>query len=144
MKLSSKLTSFVKDARVRKDYASRIPDERRIFALISKLFQAATVCGNALISYPRLAYHVLQLTAECGVIMLVYINRLIAYQELTLHASNWKRIILGSILMASKVWDDQAGALHVLLAITRPFTHGCIVWNVDFCTIVPKVTIEEM
>ena len=41
--------------------------------------------------------------------MQVYINRAILYTDLSLHASNWKRVVLGAVLMASKVWDDQAG-----------------------------------
>jgi hypothetical protein len=62
-----------------------------IYALLHRLFLAAA------------------LSAECAIIALVYVKRLIAYTRLALHASNWKRIVLGAVLMASKVWDDQAG-----------------------------------
>jgi len=34
--------------------------------------------------------------------------------------------MLGGLLMACKVWDDQA------------------VWNVDFCSILPNITVEDM
>ncbi|EGD83136.1 CCNYL1 protein [Salpingoeca rosetta] len=94
--------------RVRRDYASRIPSENRIYKFMFQLFNSA------------------QLTAECAIITLVYVNRLIAYTSLTLHASTWKRVVLGAILLASKVWDDQA------------------VWNVDFCSMLPSVAVEDM
>lgn len=96
------------ESRVRSDYAQRIPKEEDIYRFMSRIFTAAT------------------LSAECAIITLVYVNRAVAYTNLTLHASNWKRVLLGAILMASKVWDDQA------------------VWNVDFCTILPKIDVEDM
>jgi hypothetical protein len=90
------------------DYADAIPVDEEIYDFMNRLFHAAA------------------LTAECGIITLVYINRVIQYTGLALHASNWKRVLLGAILMASKVWDDQA------------------VWNVDFCSILPKIEVDDM
>jgi hypothetical protein len=89
-------------------YRTRIPTDAEIYEFMNRLFHAAA------------------LTAECGIITIVYINRVIMYTGLALHASNWKRVLLGAILMASKVWDDQA------------------VWNVDFCSILPKIEVDDM
>mmetsp|Transcript_11540 Transcript_11540/g.12679 ORF Transcript_11540/g.12679 Transcript_11540/m.12679 type:complete len:300 (-) Transcript_11540:270-1169(-) len=57
-----------------------------------------------------------QLSGECGVMCMAYIDRLLKVQDLALRPSNWRRIVLGALMMASKVWEDQA------------------VWNVDFIT----------
>lgn len=40
---------------------------------------------------------------ECCIICLVYINRLIAFTGMPLHPTNWRPLILCSLLVAQKV-----------------------------------------
>ncbi|EDS32355.1 cyclin fold protein 1 [Culex quinquefasciatus] len=93
---------------VPEDYDAHNPEHRQIYKFVRTLFNAA------------------QLTAECAIITLIYLERLLTYAELDIAPCNWKRIVLGAILLASKVWDDQA------------------VWNVDYCQILKDITVEDM
>ncbi|KAJ3218874.1 hypothetical protein HDU67_003829, partial [Dinochytrium kinnereticum] len=54
------------------------------------------------------------------------LSRMLTNTQVTLHTSNWARIVLGGLLLASKVWDDHA------------------VWNIDFCQIFPDVDVADM
>nr|XP_002122872.3 cyclin-Y-like protein 1 [Ciona intestinalis] len=90
------------------NYGSVEPDHRQIYRFIRTLFSAA------------------QLAAECSIVTLIYVERLLTYAEIQICPANWKRILLGAILLASKVWDDQA------------------VWNVDYCQIMKDISVEDM
>jgi len=102
-----KLHPLTRDG-VQPDYNRYNPEHRQIYKFIRTLFNAA------------------QLTAECAIVTLVYIERLIKYAEVDISPGSWKRITLMSILLASKVWDDQA------------------VWNVDYCQILKDLTVEDV
>jgi len=66
------------------------------------------------------------LSPECGVMSVVYIERLVNLTGITLHASNWRRILLGALLLSAKVWEDLA------------------VWNVDFLSLFPNLSLSDL
>ena len=57
---------------------------------------------------------------------LAYIERIIELTGLTLDPTNWRRVVLSALILASKVWEDQA------------------VWNVDFCSVFPHVDAKDL
>ncbi|KAI9350587.1 hypothetical protein DFJ73DRAFT_382986 [Zopfochytrium polystomum] len=86
----------------------RIPTESDVYKFLECIFRAA------------------DLTVECAVIMLIYVERMLLNTNITLHSCNWALSVLGGLILASKVWDDHA------------------VWNVDFCQIFPEVDVASL
>eukprot|EP01102_Stenamoeba_stenopodia_P023275 TRINITY_DN996_c0_g1_i1.p1 TRINITY_DN996_c0_g1~~TRINITY_DN996_c0_g1_i1.p1 ORF type:complete len:437 (-),score=118.16 TRINITY_DN996_c0_g1_i1:410-1720(-) len=85
-----------------------IPNWKRIYKFLSAIFRAE------------------RLSSECAILCLAYIERIIGLSGITLHASNWRRVVLAALILASKVWEDQA------------------VWNVDFLSVFPCVTVQDL
>ena len=67
-----------------------------------------------------------QFSAECCIISLVYVNRLIAFTGMPLYPTNWRPLLLCSLLVAQKVWDDK------------------YLSNADFAFIYPFFTTDEI
>ncbi|RLN44629.1 hypothetical protein BBJ29_001171 [Phytophthora kernoviae] len=84
-----------------------------------------------LLEITKFIKHVLsraQMEAECIIMSLVYVERLLKATSgsLQLRGENWRRLVFCSMVMASKVWDD--------LSMT----------NADFSKIWPELTLKQI
>jgi len=71
-------------------------------------------------------YDTEDLSAECAVMVLIFIERLSSLTNITLDGTNWKRVCFGAIIVASKVWEDTA------------------VWNSDFRSVFPLLKLGDL
>ncbi|KAG2184336.1 hypothetical protein INT44_009351 [Umbelopsis vinacea] len=67
-----------------------------------------------------------ELRAECAIITLIYIERMLKSSKIDLYDGNWRLTILGALLLAVKVWDD------------------CAVYNIDFISLFPEIGVRYM
>jgi hypothetical protein len=77
-------------------------------------------------AYVQTTFSLVDLSAECGVMGIAYVDRMLLITGLTLHPTNWRRLLLGALIIASKVWEDQA------------------VWNSDFLRAFPLLSIKDL
>lgn len=52
-------------------------------------------------------YSLAQFSPECCVICLVYINRINSFTEMPLLPTTWRPLIIVSLMVAQKMWDDK-------------------------------------
>ncbi|XP_016059394.1 PREDICTED: cyclin-Y-like protein 1 [Miniopterus natalensis] len=93
---------------VPEEYFNQNPDPESIYRFIHPFFSAT------------------KLTAEYAITTLVYLERLVVYAEIDICPTNWKRIVLGAILLASK------------------YLHDLAIWNSDFCQIIKGITVKDI
>lgn len=74
----------------------------------------------------NLIFRVQKLPPECAILCLAYIERVLSGGRIVLHAENWRRALFGSIIIATKVWEDES------------------VWNVDFLDLFPLLTLVNL
>jgi len=93
---------------VRKKSKTKLPDYEHIKKFLFLIFQK------------------LKLGVECGIVALIYIERLMNIKGIPLTTRNWRPILIASILTASKVWDDLA------------------TWNLEFAEMFPVIGLKEI
>jgi len=74
----------------------------------------------------RRIFRKLSLNVECAIVALLYAERLMSQGKIAMNGRNWRPILLASILMASKMWDDLSS------------------WNVEFSELFPIFTLKEI
>lgn len=65
--------------------------------------------------------HQLQMNPQCSIICLIYLERLITDAKVVLHPINWRRLVVISLLMASKVWEDHSVRNAAIVQRAFPF-----------------------
>ncbi|EHB03917.1 Cyclin-Y-like protein 1, partial [Heterocephalus glaber] len=81
---------------------------------------------NCIYRFVAFIFNAAWLPTEWAIITLVYLERLVSYAEIDICPANWRRILLGAILLEAKVWHDQA------------------VWNIDFCRVLRDVALKDI
>ncbi|KAF9975161.1 hypothetical protein BGZ73_001269 [Actinomortierella ambigua] len=66
------------------------------------------------------------LGAENAIITLVYLERALTNGNLSFHAVNWRRLLLGALILSIKVWEDMA------------------VFNADVCSIFDGLHVQDV
>jgi hypothetical protein len=71
-------------------------------------------------------FHKAQLSAECSIVCLIYVERLMEMANVPLLKTTWKTVMLCGMLLASKVWQDLSS------------------WNVEFSEIMPQYSLNSI
>lgn len=104
-------------------YINEKPDE---FEEERKELLNETPSVDNIYEFIKALYDCAQFSAECCIISLVYINRMIAFTSTPLLPVNWRPLVLCSLMVAQKVWDDK------------------YLSNADFAFIYPFFEVDEI
>jgi hypothetical protein len=90
------------------------------FQQVKRTFEIPTV--EHIYRFAKHLFTNAQLSSECTIVCLVYVERLMERGNIGLLATNWRPILLCGLLLASKVWQDLSS------------------WNVEFRSPPPPPT----
>jgi hypothetical protein len=85
-----------------------IPSEEEIYEFAHQLFKSV------------------QLSSECSIVCLIYVERLMEAAKVPLLANTWRPIFMCGLLLASKVWQDLSS------------------WNIEFASVYPQYSLEAV
>ncbi|CAE7739682.1 CCNY [Symbiodinium microadriaticum] len=67
-----------------------------------------------------------QLSAECSIVCLIYVERLMEQANVPLTSKTWRPVVMCGLLLASKVWQDLSS------------------WNIEIAQIYPQFTLQNI
>lgn len=67
-----------------------------------------------------------QLSSECSIVCLIYVERLMEISKVPLLANTWRPIFMCGLLLASKVWQDLSS------------------WNIEFAGVYPQYSLDAI
>jgi hypothetical protein len=85
-----------------------IPTEEQIYEFGHQLFKSV------------------QLSSECSIVCLIYVERLMEAAKVPLLACTWRPIFMCGLLLASKVWQDLSS------------------WNIEFASVYPQYSLDAI
>ena len=71
-------------------------------------------------------FKAVQLSSECSIVCLIYVERLMEVAKVPLLADTWKPIFMAGLLLASKVWQDLSS------------------WNIEFASVYPQFSLDSI
>jgi hypothetical protein len=86
----------------------KIPTEEEIYDFGHRLFDSV------------------QLSSECSIVCLIYMERLMEVAKVPLVARTWRPIFMCGLLLASKVWQDLSS------------------WNIEFASVYPQFSLDAI
>jgi hypothetical protein len=90
------------------DFVFSIPSAIEVNEFLSELFIKAS------------------LSAECSIVCLIYIERLMEQANVPLLSNTWRPVVMSALLLASKVWQDLSS------------------WNIEFSEIYPQYSLTSI
>jgi len=90
------------------DVVYTIPTAHEVYEFLSELFFKAS------------------LSAECSIVCLIYVERLMEMAKVPLLANTWRPVVMSGLLLASKVWQDLSS------------------WNIEFSQVYPQYNIASI
>eukprot|EP00607_Mallomonas_marina_P001175 CAMPEP_0182430038 /NCGR_PEP_ID=MMETSP1167-20130531/36191_1 /TAXON_ID=2988 /ORGANISM="Mallomonas Sp, Strain CCMP3275" /LENGTH=169 /DNA_ID=CAMNT_0024614597 /DNA_START=699 /DNA_END=1208 /DNA_ORIENTATION=+ len=81
---------------------------------------------NEIYTFLRTLFVKAELSPECSIVCLIYVERLMEYAKVPLLPSTWKPCLLCGLLLASKVWQDLGS------------------WNSEISQIYPQFSLQSI
>jgi len=100
--------------------------DEQIHPLVTKVVDPPPPDIELVEKYVKNIFKIGQLAPESLIMGVAYVERIMNSSDFQLYPFNWKRIMLACLILASKVWEDQA------------------VWNVDFLELFPLATPNDL